>query len=536
MDKAERKEQSGEPAEPKLAPIVNTRDESSTQTQVSVRSTLFDSSAVSQRFFLQHRKLLFLISLASAYAIYVAGLQNNPPGFYVDESSIAYNAYTISQTGTDEYGNYWPIYFRAFGEYKNPVYIYILAAVFKVTGPSILAARLLSATLGYAAALLLGLIVLRLSGSSIIAIFIAATALSTPWLFEVSRLVFEVALVPLALIVFLLALHHAYSKESWTLLGSIVVTATLGLFTYTYSECRLLGPLLAIGLVFFMTRSRWISIVQIWLAYAVALVPLLMFSLQNPGALTRRFDQLSYIPSNNTSVEIVSEFILHYIRNVSLHALLLSGDPNSRHHVSGMGSILIATFILASMGIIIVFFGHRRNAWWRFVLYGLAVSVVPASLTKEDFHTLRLAAFPVFLLLFIAPTLVWMIARSEKNRLWGKGILILMSLTLLQAIIFQMNYHREGPKRTSAFDAEFPTLLHELIVSSDSAIYFTDTSYAHAYWYGTLEGLDKSRIIKLNRKERPPEGALVISQNKKVDESQVIIKTGRFIAYLTAQQ
>lgn len=524
MDKAERKVLREESAE------------STDQTQASARKTFFDLSSFSQRFFLRHQKLFFLTSLALAYAIYVTGLQNNPPGFYVDESSIAYNAYTISQTGTDEHGNLWPVYFRAFGEYKNPAYIYMLAALFKITGPSILAARLLSVTLGYAASALLGLLVLRLSGSRMIAVFTGITALLTPWLFQISRLVFEVALVPLALIVFLLLLHRAYIKKKWSLLDSVFVAATLGLFTYTYSTSRLLGPLLAVGLLFFMTRHRWVSIIQIWLAYAVTLVPLFIFSSQHPGALTRRFNQLSYISSNSTFGETVSQFIPHYIKNVSLHALLLSGDPNPRHHVSGMGSILIVAFILALAGIIVVLVCHRKDPWWRFILYGLMVSVVPASLTNDDFHTLRLAAFPVFLLLLMVPALIWMTARSEKNRLWRKGIVIIISLTLLQAVVFQMHYHRKGPKRTSAFDAEFPTLLQDVIASSDSDIYLTDTSYVHAYWYATLEGLDKSRFIKLNRREKPPAGALVISQNKDVEESQVIIRRGRFIAYLEAQQ
>src|SRR5690348_2317733 len=86
--------------------------------------------------------LLLLFALSYFYQV-----PQNPPGFYIDESSIAYNAYTIASTGRDEYGESWPLYFRAFGEYKNPVYIYLLAFLFSLFGPSILVARLLSAGL-----------------------------------------------------------------------------------------------------------------------------------------------------------------------------------------------------------------------------------------------------------------------------------------------------------------------------------------------------------------------------------------------------
>src|SRR5262245_36879860 len=82
-------------------------------------------------------KLLWLAGLAVAYVIYASDVENNPPGFLEDEASSAYNAYRISQTGSDEFGVRWPVYFRSSGDYKSPLYIYAEAAVFKLTGPSI---------------------------------------------------------------------------------------------------------------------------------------------------------------------------------------------------------------------------------------------------------------------------------------------------------------------------------------------------------------------------------------------------------------
>ena len=72
--------------------------------------------------------VVFAFVLICGAALYAYRVTRNPAGFFVDESSIAYNAYTISQSGRDEFGNLWPLYFRAFGDYKNPVFIYLLAA------------------------------------------------------------------------------------------------------------------------------------------------------------------------------------------------------------------------------------------------------------------------------------------------------------------------------------------------------------------------------------------------------------------------
>src|SRR3954464_2022425 len=101
--------------------------------------------------------------LLLAAAAYFIGVPAHPPGFSIDESSICYNAYTISQTGQDEYGQAWPLFFRAFGEYKSPTIIYVLAGLFRVTGPSITAARMLVASCGVLAATLLGLLTWRMT-------------------------------------------------------------------------------------------------------------------------------------------------------------------------------------------------------------------------------------------------------------------------------------------------------------------------------------------------------------------------------------
>ena len=157
--------------------------------------------------------LLALVILGGA-ALYTFRVTRNPAGFFIDESSVAYNAYTISQNGQDEFGNSWPLFFRAFGDYKNPVHVYLLAALFKLTGPSILTARLLGAIAGVVTALLLGLLAARVSRRRDVGLLVAASALLTPWLFELSRVAFEVALYPLAVTLFLLCVQRAATKQS----------------------------------------------------------------------------------------------------------------------------------------------------------------------------------------------------------------------------------------------------------------------------------------------------------------------------------
>lgn len=455
-----------------------------------------------------------------AALLYLAGVPGNPPGFHIDESSISYNAYTIAQSGRDEHGTPWPLFFRAFGDYKNPVYIYLLAGLFKLVGPSIWAGRLLSAFSGMCAALLLGLLAQRLARRRDVALLTTLSALLTPWLFETSRVVMEVALYPLALALFLLCLHRVSARVKWSYLEIGSLAITLALLTYTYSIGRLLGPLLAFGLLLFATRERWASLLQTWCAYLLTLVPLFLFNRHNPGALTGRFKLVTYITPQSSDGEIAVNFIRHFVGNLNVWRLLVSGDPNPDQvvHLSGAPHMLAATLVFAIVGGTLVLRDQRRSAWWRFIFYGLFVSVVPASLTGDYLHMLRLVALPVFLLVLSVPAFAWFVERARLRRGWRMAFVFLIALTLLQGAFFQWQFRRNAsaPRRLHQFDAEYPRkIFAQAIAAPSRPIYLADApaipGYIQAYWYGTLRGVDRSRFVRLSPAEPPPPGAVVIS-------------------------
>ncbi len=112
-----------------------------------------------------------------------------------------------------------------------------------------------------------------------------------------------------------------------------------------------------------------------------------------------------------------SEFARRYLEDQSLVGLLQTGHPLPRHHVIQAGGVFFfATFTLAMMGLLLVMVRHRRDPWWRFTLYGLAVSIVPGAITYEPFHALRLMALPLFLLLMTVPALEWLLAPAEQTQ------------------------------------------------------------------------------------------------------------------------
>jgi 4-amino-4-deoxy-L-arabinose transferase-like glycosyltransferase len=469
-----------------------------------------------------------------AFVLYAADVPANPPGFYIDESSIAYNAHTISESGRDEYGEAWPLYFRAFGDYKNPTYVYLLAAVFRVTGPGVDVARLLSALLGAAAALLLGLLAARMTGRAEAFAVVAFSALLTPWLYESSRLVFEVAAYPLACALFLLALWRAASRELWRVSDALALAATLALLTYTYSTGRLLAPLLAAGLALFVTRRNVARVALTWGAYALTLVPLAVYGLRHEGALAGRFRLISYVTPESGLADDALAFVLHYIADVNPWRWLVTGERNIRDHLPDAPALLAATVLLAAFGLFLVLKYHRREPWWRFQLYALAASVVPAALTVNDFPQLRLIAFPVFLHVVTVPA----VARLRGGGRWMRGALYAsVALLLAQGAHFQWRFHARPPERWYVFDARFPSkvLAPALEAARGRPVYLEDppgrSGYIQALWHGALRGVEPARFVRLAPGESPPAGAVVVSTAEECSNCRTLARSTNYILY-----
>ena len=488
------------------------------------------------------------------YVFYIDGLSTNPSGFYVDESAIAYNAYCIARTGRNEFGTQFPVFFPVYTggwtQYANPTQIYLLAIPFRVIRPSIHFARVYSASWVFLACLLLGLLARRISGKESIGLLVAIIAIFTPWLFDVSRLVMETFFYPAALALFLIALYAAQKKESWTWFNVTTVAATLMVLTYTYTIGRLLGPLLATGLILFAnSQTRLISIIKTWVFYGLSLLPLFAFRSQHPNVLTQRFYLISYIKPDSPWREIVPKFIRRYFEDLSLISLLFNGDGNPRHHASEtLGSFLIAAFALVLIGLVVIIVRHWREPWWRFVIFGAAAAIVPGALTADQFHSLRLVAYPVFLLVLTIPALHFLLERrSEVDSDNARSLSTLARQLILSALLagmaaqviyFQSVYRREGPQRGWVFDAAYKDVYDAAVAQPNRPIYLSDVqepAYVHALWYATIEGRKREEFIHLNEDVDAPAGAIVIASSPTCTNCVVIKKSGDYIAYRVLQ-
>jgi dolichyl-phosphate-mannose-protein mannosyltransferase len=482
--------------------------------------------------------------------LYVKDVSRNPPGYYLDESSISYNAYLISRTGASRYGVHWPLYFqydaRGVNLYGGP-YVYLLSIVFSIFPPSIFLARSLSATLGFVTALLLGQLASKISRQASVGIVVALSTVLTPWLFEISRIVLEPALYQLALVLFLLALYRAHTHSRWSLLDRTMLGVTLALITYTYAIGKLVGPAFALGLVIFASgRKRLLDIIKTWVGFALALLPLLIFNLQHPGVLQSRFQLLTYITPQSTIRQILAEFIRRYLQNLNAIHWVYVGDGNPRHHVPGaMGSLLGATVIIAIIGAFLVLIREWRNPWWRYVLFALAVSLAPGALTKDNFHALREIGFPIFLLLLNIPALAWLLGserkvdRTERDEgSWAASFrsglcMALMVLTVLQGSYFQVKFRQQGPSRGYAFESDFAQVFAAATALPSRPIYLVgEDATIGAYWYATAQGRSTAEFVEVPAGATPPREALTIRSETPSASCLPILRYGHYILCL----
>jgi len=227
-----------------------------------------------------------------------------------------------------------------------------------------------------------------------------------------------------------------------------------------------------------------------------------------------------------------------------------------------MGSLLAPALGLAIAGPILILRRHRCDAWWRFIVYGVFASVVPASLTRNAFPQLRLIAVPVFLHVLTVPAWSWLLTSNEKlatndeekkadrnidransgvgparKSLRPACLALVSAVTLAQAAYFQWLFHWGGLERGYVFESHYPSkILAAALQTKLRPIYLADApghvGYIQAYWYGLLQGLDSTQFVRLTGDEHAPAGAVVISTEDLCTDCRVITKRINYLVYV----
>lgn len=195
-------------------------------------------------------KILLGIIILIAVLVRLPALNQFPNGFTGDEAQQGYTAYSILNSGRDEWGEVLPIFPRGFGDFKSPVYSYLTIPSVAIFGLTIEAVRLPAAILGILAVLVVYLLGKELFGKKV-AFWSAFLLAISPWHIQISRTAFEAN----AGILFFSLGFLFFVK--WLKNGKFLIWAALfwGLTFYTYDAYKFFMVIFILSLLFFYRQK-----------------------------------------------------------------------------------------------------------------------------------------------------------------------------------------------------------------------------------------------------------------------------------------
>ena len=407
-------------------------------------------------------KSLFVVILALAIFLRIFRLDSIPPSLNWDEVSIGYNAFSILQTGKDEWGENFPLSFRAFGDYKLPGYIYFDTIFIALFGLNEWGVRLPSAFLGIGFIILIFLTFRKLTNTNtgLWGMFLASIL---PWSLIVSRIGLEahlsLFLTTLGFYMFLLGLE----KKFWLTVSALI----FGLTIFSYNSSRVVTPLLILVLIFFYKKEFFqqrkvalISLIIFLVFFSVTLPKAIQqdssaryrwITILDEGAILR-INELrgnSNLPSGIKSIlynkvtYFIPEVVKNYVSHFSPKFLFLQGGSNYQFSIPGSGLLYLVLAPALILGLLQIL--RLRQKWQLVILSWLLISIIPAAITRDSPHPLRsiMAMTP---LLIISSLGINQILKFKNSRYLVVGIIVILMASLY---LFWQNYSNDYTKNYS---------------------------------------------------------------------------------------
>lgn len=377
---------------------------------------------------------IFLISFAIRF--YKIGKY---PTLLWDEAAIGYNAYSLIETGKDEYGQILPIIFKSFGDYKPGLYIYLAIPFIKLFGLNVTTTRLPSVILGSLLPILLYFLIKEINQKAHkTAIIAAIITVFNPYSIHFSRGAWETNILTIELV---LASYFFFKFINQKLNRYLFFSSLiLGLSLFTYQASKLISLLLII--ILFTVNSKIINRQNIKNIFIYFVLPLVIFSIpliyglffsSNANRLKvvslfsysrsqSEIDQIiketnstDYDIFHNQSIFFLRNFLSRYFNHFSPRFLAFEGDwQNTRHSAPYVGVILYPSLIFLIIGIFFALSRLKIDLLNRFFLAWLLVAPIPASLTRDTIQAVRSMSFSIPLIYFISLGIYFVISKYKS--------------------------------------------------------------------------------------------------------------------------
>jgi Dolichyl-phosphate-mannose-protein mannosyltransferase len=300
-------------------------------------------------------------------------IDTQPGGLYPDEAAEGVSAQNLLAIP-----GYHPLFFNSDGG-REGLYAYIVAAVFRIFGSSVLTLRGTAAGVGVLGVIATYAAVRRFGrGPALLAMLWIAGSL---WMIAVSRDGFRNILTVLVGALALAALLRWGDRPGRaTAIGAGAIGA-LGL--WTYQPLKLLPVLAILWLLWIRARDRErfarLRPTLMWAAAAFLVVaaPMIYTAITDASGYFGRAAAVSlFNPASGSS----DSYPVHVLRTIGM--FLVTGDPNERHNVHALpllGPLLFVPFVLGIWRC----WRQRDDHGHALVLLGIAVFLLPPLLANE---------------------------------------------------------------------------------------------------------------------------------------------------------
>lgn len=422
--------------------------------------------------------LIGIILIGFFLRFYLLGV--NPPSLNWDETSIGYNAYSVLLTGKDEYGNFMPLSFRSFDDYKPPVYVYLTVPSIAVFGLNAFAVRFPAALFGTLAILVIFLLVREIfdvfpsKGRDRIALISAFFLAVSPYHLQFSRAAYEgnvgLFFLMLGTYLFLVGLR----KKTMLIFSSLVFT----LSAYSYHSFRLILPLYLLGLatVFYkdVFKNKSIAFISIILFILLSL-PIYLSLIKGQGAearlsmvtifqesdaLKKTQEQLLVDKKNNNFIGEVfnnrrtffaREAIKGYLDHFNPNYLFMYGDGGLQHHATDFGLMYLWDLPFLLIGLFFLVRNMNKKIFILFFLLFLAP--LPAAITSGAPHSVRAIAMMPILIIGVSCGIYYFfeLLKRVKMKRFEASIEILVAILFIANFLFYLNQYYQVTPRVYGF-------------------------------------------------------------------------------------
>ncbi|MGI5826335.1 MAG: ArnT family glycosyltransferase [Patescibacteria group bacterium] len=410
--------------------------------------------------------LLFLLFCLTLF-LRVYRLADFPAGLNADEAAIGYNAYSLLQTGKDEFGHAWPINFQSFNDYKPGLYFYLVLPFVKVLGLNEWAVRLPSTILGSLTVLIIYCLTKKWFDSRVALVASALLAIS-PWHLHFSRGGWETN----AATFFIVLGIYFFSKALTKPLYFVLCTLFFALSMFTYHSARLVVPLLGVGLLTFnwkevFTKKNWPSLAGSSLTGVILAVPLL-FSFMSEAGVSRfsgvglfadqgPFWKVNELRGQHTDPQSLFpklvhnqyfEYGLHFLENWTSHFganfLFVSGDEIERNRIPQMGQMYLIELPFLLLGFYFLLKNNAKAS--QSILWWLAVAPVASAMTFQSPHAIRALNLVIPLTIICAYGIVNFVSQI-KNKFLVSLFYCFLAVALLGNFSFYLyQYYVQYPR------------------------------------------------------------------------------------------